>query len=55
LFKSEDDDSDIRVIDFGLSKRFKAEDIEPFTKILGTPLYVAPEVLTGSYDYRCDY
>jgi len=55
LFINDDEDADIRVIDFGLSKRFNKEDINPFDDVVGTPHYVAPEVLTGNYDYRCDY
>lgn len=52
---------DIRVIDFGLSKREKL-DKKPSqlrtkckhrTKV-GTPIYVAPEVLKGIYSETCD-
>ena len=39
----------VKLIDFGLSKQ---GDILK-TK-LGTPYYVAPEVLTGRYSMKCD-
>ena len=55
LIKTDNDDWDIRVIDFGLSKRFNKESVYPFAKIVGTRHYVAPEVIDGRYDYRCDY
>lgn len=48
---------EIKIIDFGLSKRFDPaideEEVE-FSSVVGTPFYVAPEVLTRTYDYRCD-
>ena len=48
---------EIKIIDFGLSKRFDPtmdeEDVE-FTSVVGTPFYVAPEVLTRTYNQRCD-
>ncbi len=55
LFLTKKKNSEIRIIDFGLSKRFNQEDVEPFREIVGTPHYVAPEVLKGRYDSRCDY
>ena len=39
----------IKLIDFGLA----SPNTEMQTRI-GTPFYVAPEVLTGDYDERCD-
>ena len=45
-------DKEIKLIDFGLSKKFKGGD-QLLTKV-GTPLYVAPEVLEGKYGYECD-
>lgn len=41
----------IKLIDFGLSKNFKASKMQ--TKV-GTPQYAAPELLGGDYDYRVD-
>lgn len=38
-------DGEIKLIDFGLSKKY-VEDLN--TKV-GTPLYIAPEVLNGMY------
>ena len=47
--------TDIKVIDFGLSKQLQAPDQQMNTRI-GTPYYVSPEVLLGEqpYDKNCD-
>ena len=52
IFESPDIDSDIKLIDFGLSKKFKSS--EKLHSILGTPYYVAPEILTKNYNEKCD-
>lgn len=58
IFNDKTDDAEIKLIDFGLSKRFgQIKDINPKEKmhtIVGTPYYVAPEVLKGDYDFSCD-
>ena len=46
LYK-EDDDSHVKLIDFGLAKRVVPNEI--MNKPNGTPYYIAPEVLKGSY------
>lgn len=45
----------IKLLDFGLSKTFIIDNkrIRLF-KLCGTPNYVAPEILTGDYDEKCD-
>ena len=47
----------MKLIDFGLAKYFNPNDgVNPHlmkTKI-GTPYYMAPEVLEGAYDETCD-
>lgn len=54
LLQSEDSNAEIKVIDFGLAKRFvPGTDLAMKTKA-GTPYYVAPQVLMGSYDEKCD-
>ena len=63
LYSDDSPDAEIKLIDFGLSKRFgtnkitgkdgKLEKIKLKT-VVGTPYYVAPEVLKGSYDNSCD-
>ena len=40
------------MIDFGLSKHFKFGEVQH--EAVGTPYTVAPEVILGSYDERCD-
>ena len=52
LFESKDPDADIKLIDFGLSRKYNSN--EKMHTILGTPYYVAPEVLKGDYDEKCD-
>lgn len=52
MLESKNDTAELKLIDFGLSlflnKGSRASDP------VGTPFYVAPEVLTGSYDHKCD-
>ena len=43
---------EIKIIDFGLSKRYKKG--EKLHNVAGTPYYMAPEVLEGDYDNKCD-
>ena len=52
LFDSEQKDAEIKLIDFGLSRKYDKE--QKMHSILGTPYYVAPEVLKGEYDEKCD-
>jgi len=48
----EEDEGMIKVIDFGLAKYFLNNN--SLTSKVGTPYYVAPEVLEGKYDLKCD-
>eukprot|EP00347_Sterkiella_histriomuscorum_P003374 403364539 len=45
----------VKLIDFGFSKRFSkdTENLEMHA-LLGTPNYIAPEILSGQYDFKCD-
>jgi calcium-dependent protein kinase len=52
LFMDKGKDTEIKIIDFGLSKI--VENLNSLKTIVGTALYVAPEVLRGKYDKRCD-
>jgi calcium-dependent protein kinase len=52
LIVDKTDNSDIKIIDFGLAA-FVTED-QILNDVCGTPHYVAPEVLTGSYRLECD-
>eukprot|EP00531_Pseudo-nitzschia_arenysensis_P018048 CAMPEP_0116125478 /NCGR_PEP_ID=MMETSP0329-20121206/5831_1 /TAXON_ID=697910 /ORGANISM="Pseudo-nitzschia arenysensis, Strain B593" /LENGTH=570 /DNA_ID=CAMNT_0003619519 /DNA_START=297 /DNA_END=2009 /DNA_ORIENTATION=+ len=53
LFLTESEDSPIKIIDFGLSRHKDANDGMMKTKV-GTPYYVAPEVLRREYTEACD-
>ncbi|KAL2545755.1 Calcium-dependent protein kinase 2 [Forsythia ovata] len=52
LFVNEDEDSPIKTIDFGLSVFFEPGQI--FTDVVGSPYYVAPEVLSKRYGPEAD-
>lgn len=51
LFKENDADN-IKLIDFGLSKKLSENEIMHNPN--GTAYYIAPEVLNGEYDQKCD-
>ena len=52
IFENDQEDSEIKIIDFGLSSKYNPK--QKMKSILGTPYYVAPEVLQGEYDDKCD-
>ena len=52
LFSSTSPDSELKMIDFGLSKHFRYGEVQH--EAVGTPYTVAPEVIRGQYDERCD-
>lgn len=60
LLESRARDAQIKLIDFGNSKRFNTSPpqdgvVEPvFTRMAGTTYTMAPEVFRGEYDERCD-
>ncbi|UKK02090.2 calcium-dependent protein kinase [Theileria orientalis] len=52
LYCNSSSSSTIKIIDWGFAtKCFKSHK---FTSLVGTPYYVAPEVLLGNYDKACD-
>lgn len=52
LFENTTRKSEIKLIDFGLAKIFNS--IGRINSVVGTPQFVAPEVLQGSYGPKCD-
>ncbi|KAG5593568.1 hypothetical protein H5410_044082 [Solanum commersonii] len=52
LFVNEKEESSLKIIDFGLSVFFRPG--ETFTDVVGSPYYVAPEVLRKRYGPECD-
>lgn len=51
LYATKDPDSELKLIDFGLSNKLSGGKLH--TQV-GTPLYVSPQVLKGTYDEKCD-
>lgn len=47
------EDGRIKLIDFGLSAQNTSKGTK-MNEIVGTPYYVAPEVLKGNYSSKCD-
>ena len=55
MFTSNSPDAELKIIDFGLSARFRQKDgISEMKSIVGTPSYQSPEVLQGKYGPKCD-
>ncbi|XP_026190356.1 calcium-dependent protein kinase 4 [Cyclospora cayetanensis] len=52
LLENKRKDANIRIIDFGLSTHF--ESTKKMKDKIGTAYYIAPEVLHGTYDEKCD-
>lgn len=53
LFLTESEDAPVKIIDFGLS-RHDDSDLGIMQTKVGTPYYVAPEVLRREYTNSCD-
>jgi len=51
---SDAETSDLKIIDFGLSKIMSGGRLERMKTRAGTPYYISPEVLAGNYDVSCD-
>lgn len=57
MFDSLEDDSPIKIIDFGYSKIIQQDSAGKFKRMttkVGTLYYVSPEVIQGNYDEKCD-
>jgi calcium-dependent protein kinase len=52
LFSGREVDSELKMIDFGLSKHFEIG--QSHSEQVGTPYTVAPEIIQGSYDEKAD-
>jgi len=48
---SKDELADIKLIDFGLSAKYSGKN---FRSIVGTPVFVAPEIFKKTYGKECD-
>ena len=53
LFVKDTLDSEIKISDFGLSK-YISDPNEKMKSMVGTPYYIAPEVIKCSYNSKCD-
>lgn len=43
---------EIKIIDWGCSKSYSENST--MTDLVGTPYYIAPEVINKKYNYKCD-
>ena len=53
LYSSRDEHAEIKLIDFGLAKK-SDRYLKTYQTMVGTPYYIAPEVIDGNYTYSCD-
>lgn len=58
LLEDKSPDAKIKLIDFGLSKMIKKKEVSrkavKMVSRVGTPFYIAPEVISGDYTELCD-
>jgi calcium-dependent protein kinase len=55
LYESRHEEAELKLVDFGLSCKYKTETHHKVLhSIVGTPYYVAPEVLKSQYGPQCD-
>ncbi|XP_045825806.1 calcium-dependent protein kinase SK5-like [Trifolium pratense] len=52
VFDTVEDDADLKIVDFGLSVFYKPGEI--FSDVVGSPYYIAPEVLNKHYGPEAD-
>jgi len=53
LFASNSEDAEVKVIDLGMATQVP-DDVDEMKTMVGTPYYLAPEVLSGHYGKECD-
>lgn len=53
LLKTPGDESSIKLIDFGLARPLKENEI--MTQANGSMFYIAPEIISGKYSFEVDY
>ena len=53
LYENEDEDAEVKLIDFGLAAHWK-QYFSTMHQTVGTMYSIAPEVLSGSYSKECD-
>ncbi|CAD8134409.1 unnamed protein product [Paramecium octaurelia] len=54
LFSTKDPNAEPKLIDFGLAIKFDSSNLKQLKAAVGTPLYLAPEVIEGKYNEKCD-
>lgn len=52
MLTSKDPEASIKVIDFGIADKLNSK--RKITEVIGTPLFMSPEMFDGSYDEKCD-
>ena len=52
MLTSREASASIKVIDFGIADKLNSK--RKITEVIGTPLFMSPEMFAGSYDEKCD-
>jgi calcium-dependent protein kinase len=54
LYTTKEPGAEIKIIDFGLATKFRHQADAELHSVVGSPYFIAPEVLRGSYGKECD-